>query len=121
MIRCIGRAKLRLLSLGGLPVKTGKPWVRARAGRRRPGGPVPGHARSRLSSLRGLPEETGNPGCERAQVGVGLLGLYQVCSRGFAGQVVAQLPFEPVWWFKGLAHRGLPEGHAATACGMVSA
>ena len=57
-------------------------------------------------------------GC--AQVGVGLLGLYQVCSRGFAGQVVAQLPFEPVWWFKGLAHRGLPEGHADTACGMVS-
>lgn len=54
-------------------------------------------------------------------MGVGLLGLYQVCSRAFAGQVVAQLPFEPVWWFKGLAHRGLPEGHAATACGLVGA
>ncbi|KAK9846660.1 hypothetical protein WJX81_008648 [Elliptochloris bilobata] len=52
-------------------------------------------------------------------VGVGLLALFQVCSRAFNGLVVAQLPFEPVWWFKGLARRGLPEGHAATACGMA--
>lgn len=52
-------------------------------------------------------------------MGGGLLALFQLCQRAFAGQVVAELPFEPVWWFRGLARRGLPEGHAANACGMV--
>ncbi len=62
------------------------------------------------------PPVTGAPA---AQVGGGLLALYQLCQRAFSGLVVAELPFEPVWWFRGLARRGLPEGHAANACGMV--
>jgi hypothetical protein len=71
---------------------------------------------SAMQDPTALPPATGAPA---AQVGGGLLALYQLCQRAFSGLVVAELPFEPVWWFRGLARRGLPEGHAVNACGMV--
>ena len=41
-VRCIGHARSRIFFFGDVLVQTGKRWGRARAGGRRPAGPVPG-------------------------------------------------------------------------------
>lgn len=47
-----------------------------------------------------------------------LIGLYQIVSRVWWGQVVAHLPFDPIFFIRGLSHRGL-EGDDYSQCSFV--
>lgn len=51
-------------------------------------------------------------------IGVISIGTMIFLNKFYAGKIVAILPFEPVWMFKSLAHRGL-EGEDYTQCGFV--